>query len=175
MTELLLVRHGETDWNAERRWQGHADVPLNARGRDQARALADELAAGAPIDIVYSSDLSRARETAEIAATRLGLELVLEPNLREIDVGSRQGRTWMEIDDGPEWDGEPIESHAARVIAVLVQVARRHENERVLVVTHGGSMRRVHEHLDLAGTRVPNCSVWTCTVEGAVFVPLARS
>src|SRR5262249_24260627 len=152
----LLVRHGETDWNAESRWQGQADVPLNERGREQARALAEGLAAGARIDIVYSSDLSRARETGEILAGRLGLDLILEPDLREIDVGSRQGRTWMEIDDGPDWDGEPIESHAGRIIDVLVRVAREHESARVLVVTHGGSMRRVREHLDLPQTRIAN-------------------
>jgi len=175
VTELLLVRHGETDWNAERRWQGHADVPLNERGRDQARALAEELAAGAPIDIVYSSDLARAHETGEIVADRLGLDLVLEPDLREIDVGSRQGRTWMEIDDGPEWDGEPIERHAGRIIDVLVRVGRRHEGARVLVVTHGGSMHRVHEHLDLPVTRIANCSIWACAVHGETFVPLAQS
>jgi probable phosphoglycerate mutase len=175
MTELLLVRHGETDWNAERRWQGHADVPLNERGRDQARALAEELAAGERIDVVYSSDLARARETAEIAADRLGLELVLEPDLREIDVGSRQGRTWMEIDDGPKWDGEPIESHAGRIIGVLVRVARAHENARVLVVTHGGSMHRVREHLDLAHTRIANCAVLACSIDGEAIVPLEES
>jgi probable phosphoglycerate mutase len=172
VTTLLLVRHGETDWNAERRWQGHADIPLNERGRNQARALAEELAAGERIEIIYSSDLARARQTAEIVADRLGVELVLEPDLREIDVGSRQGRTWMEIDDGPEWDGEPIERHAGRMIEVLARVARRHENTRVLVVTHGGSVHRVHEHLDLARTRIPNCSVWACVWENGALVPV---
>jgi broad specificity phosphatase PhoE len=175
VTELLIARHGETDWNAERRWQGHADVPLNATGREQARALAEELAAGARIDIVYSSDLARARETAAIAADRLGLELVLDPDLREIDVGSRQGRTWLEIDDGPEWDGEPNESHAARILGALMRVARRHENGRVLVVTHGGSMHRVREHLDLEQTRYANCAVLACSVDGETFLPLAAS
>jgi broad specificity phosphatase PhoE len=95
MTTLLLVRHGETDWNAERRWQGHADVPLNERGRDQAERLAEELE-NARVDAVYSSDLSRARETAEIVGARLGVPVVLDPALREIDVGSREGLTWPE-------------------------------------------------------------------------------
>ena len=69
MATLLLIRHGETDWNAEHRWQGHADVPLNARGREQAKALAEELAPEG-IDAIYASDLSRARDTAEIVGER---------------------------------------------------------------------------------------------------------
>src|SRR5712691_6348769 len=90
MATLLLVRHGETDWNAEHRWQGHADVPLNARGRKQAKALAEELAPQG-VDAIYTSDLSRARDTAAIVGERLGVPVVLDPDLREIDVGSREG------------------------------------------------------------------------------------
>src|SRR5581483_12433051 len=86
MTTLLLVRHGETDWNSERRWQGHADEPLNETGRAQAREVADELA-DRSIDAVYSSDLSRARETAEIIAARLGLSVTTDARLGEVDVG----------------------------------------------------------------------------------------
>ena len=96
--ELLLVRHGETDWNRDRRFQGHADPPLNETGRAQARALADELA-GEVIDAVYTSDLARARETAEILAARLGAEVVPLRELREIDVGEWQGLTWTEIEE----------------------------------------------------------------------------
>jgi probable phosphoglycerate mutase len=171
VTTLLLVRHGETGWNAERRWQGHADVPLNERGRTQALALAAELAADGRVDAVYTSDLARARETAEIVARRLGVELVLDQDLREIDVGSREGRTWAEIDDQPAWDGEPHEDHARRVLGSLLRIARAHEGGRVLVVTHGGSMRRVHEHVGLESDRIANCSVWACTVDGGAFRP----
>src|SRR5437763_16473885 len=108
MTMLLLVRHGETDWNAERRWQGHADVPLNEHGRSQAKLLADELAGERALDAIYVSDLSRARETADIVGTRLGLPVVLARDLREIEVGSREGLTGDEVGDLP-WDGEPHE------------------------------------------------------------------
>ena len=164
MTTLLLVRHGETDWNAQRRWQGHADVPLNDEGRAQAHAVAEQLAAGDRVDIVYSSDLARARETAEIAAGRLGVGLVLDRDLREIDVGSRQGRTWTEIDDQPPWDGEAHDAHAQRTLDVLRRIAQAHSGRRVVVVTHGGSIRRVLEHVELDVAGMPNCSVWTCIV-----------
>jgi broad specificity phosphatase PhoE len=87
VTTLLLVRHGETDWNAEGRLQGHTDTPLNELGRRQALTLADELA-GDGIEAVYSSDLARARETAEIVAERLRLAVVLDPDLREKDWGT---------------------------------------------------------------------------------------
>src|SRR5512133_1433936 len=98
MTELLLVRHGETNWNRERRFQGHADPPLNDAGREQARELAETLA-GEGIDAIYTSDLQRARETAEILAARFGSEVVALRELREIDVGDWQGLTWPEIEE----------------------------------------------------------------------------
>ena len=169
MTTLLLVRHGETDWNAEGRWQGHADVPLNERGRTQARALAERLAGDGRVDIVYASDLARARETAEIAALRLGVEFVLDPDLREIDVGSREGRTWSEIDDEAQWDGEPAAAHAERVLHALQRIAGAHPGRRVLVVTHGGSVRRIHEHVGAEIVPIANCAVWACACENGAF------
>ena len=85
-TTILIARHGETDWNREHRWQGHADPPLNEAGRRQALELAARLRATPP-GAVYSSDLSRAQETAAIVAAAFGLELNVEPRLREVDVG----------------------------------------------------------------------------------------
>src|SRR5947199_3660663 len=123
MATLLLIRHGETDWNAEHRWQGHADVPLNARGREQAKALAEELAPEG-IDAIYASDLSRARDTAEIVGERLGVPVVLDPDLREIDVGSREGLTGEEVGERP-WDGEPHDRHGQW----LVRGVRRTAND----------------------------------------------
>jgi 2,3-bisphosphoglycerate-dependent phosphoglycerate mutase len=167
VTTLLLVRHGETDWNAERRWQGHADVPLNGRGREQAQALAEQIATDGRVDAIYASDLSRARVTAEIVADRLGLAVVADPDLREIDVGSREGR--MGEIDGP-WDGEPHEAHASRILGAVRRIAERHPGERVLVVTHGGSLRRIHEHLGLENTGpFGNCATWLCAYEGGVL------
>ncbi|MBV8480005.1 MAG: histidine phosphatase family protein [Actinobacteria bacterium] len=165
MTTLLLVRHGETDWNAERRWQGHADVPLNARGREQADALAEQLAAET-IDAIYSSDLSRARDTALAVASRLKLPVVVDHDLREVDVGAIEGLTAEEARAFEGWQGEPIDQHAERVLRAVHRIADAHPGGRVLVVTHGGSMRRVHEHLGLdADGPFENCVVWACAYE----------
>jgi phosphoserine phosphatase len=151
---ILLVRHGETDWNLERRWQGHADRPLNETGREQARALADRLA-GDRLEAVYASDLSRARETAEIVAARHGLEVAIEPRLREVDVGEWSGLTLAEAEErfpegvrrrlagGTGWEqGETYEQMGERVVAALHEIGSRHGG-RVLVVSHGGSIRQV--------------------------------
>ena len=97
MTTLLLVRHGETDWNADGRLQGHTDRPLTDFGRRQARDLAAALA-GEDLTAIYSSDLTRARETAEIVAERLGLPVVLDRDLREKDWGNWEGLTAVERD-----------------------------------------------------------------------------
>src|ERR1700760_4361850 len=96
MPPLPLARHGETDWNREGRWQGWADPPLNDTGRAQARELAEQLRS-VPFDAVFSSDLARARETAEIVAAPHGVPVVVEPQLREIDIGSWSGLTHDEI------------------------------------------------------------------------------
>jgi broad specificity phosphatase PhoE len=163
VTTLLLVRHGETDWNAERRWQGHADVPLNERGRDQARELAESLA-GERIDAIFTSDLSRARETADIVAARLHVPVAVDPDLREIDVGPLEGLTADEAKALDGWLGEPTERHAERILGALARIAGRHDG-RILVVTHGGSMRRVHEHLEVEHVPIGNCVVWPCAHE----------
>jgi alpha-ribazole phosphatase len=160
MTTLLLVRHGETDWNRTGRWQGQSDAPLNEHGREQARTLADELA-GEPITGIYASDLSRARETAEIIARRLGLPIAVDTRLREIDVGAWSGLTTAELESRfPEavarWrNGDPAHSFdggetyaamGARVVAALDEIAARHAHEHVLVVLHGGPIRALLAH-----------------------------
>ncbi len=192
MTELLLVRHGETDWNAERRWQGHADPPLNEQGRTQARELADRLA-GERVDAVYASDLRRARETAEIVAERLGAEVHSLPELREIDVGNWSGLTTAEIGErfpgalermkehGYGWrDGETPPQLAERVLGAVRRIAAEHPAGRVLVVGHGGTIRAIRAAaagVDYAEYRrrtpvVENCSVSRLTCEDGGFRPL---
>ncbi len=161
MTRLLLVRHGETDWNAEGRLQGHTDRPLSDHGRRQARRLADELATEA-LDAIYASDLARARETAEIVAARLALPVELDPDLREKNWGTWEGLTSTERLD-VELAGESTEEHRARMFAALGRIASAHPGGRVLVVTHGGSIRRVQaEALGFALPVVENCGLWSC-------------
>ncbi|HXK13224.1 MAG TPA: histidine phosphatase family protein [Gaiellaceae bacterium] len=180
MTTILLVRHGETDWNSERRWQGHADQPLNDAGREQARELAETLI-DRGIDVVYSSDLVRAHETALIVAERLGLPVQVDAGLREVDVGDWAGRLVSEIEaDDPEafqlwrqgrkaWNGgESYEEMGERVVGAVLRLAERHPGQTVLIVTHGGSIRACRATaagLDYAASRVSaigsmaNCEV----------------
>ncbi len=169
MTTLLLVRHGETDWNADGRLQGHTDRPLSDYGRRQAQKLADALE-GEEFDAIYASDLARARETAEIVAERLRLPVVLDPDLREKDWGNWEGLTSMER-VGVELVGESTERHQKRMLRALERIASRHPHGRVIVVTHGGSMRRVQTvALGFAMPVVENCGRWTCAWENGSVV-----
>ena len=169
MTTLLLVRHGETDWNAEGRLQGHTDRPLSDYGRRQARRLAEELE-GEELEAIYSSDLARAHETAEIVGERLGLPISLEPALREKDWGSWEGLDAVER-DRVEFVGESTEAHQERMLRALRRIAELHPgNGRVLVVTHGGSMRRVQTAaMGMALPVVENCGRWLCACENGEF------
>jgi broad specificity phosphatase PhoE len=156
VTTILIARHGESDWNRERRWQGHADRPLTERGREQARVLAARLA-HIELDAVYSSDLRRARETAAVVAERQALELQIVPELREVDVGSWSGLTRSEAEERfpegfarwtsgfPGWDdGETYEAMTQRVLDAVHGFAAAHDGERLLVVSHGGPIRAIH-------------------------------
>ncbi|MGH3128012.1 MAG: histidine phosphatase family protein [Gaiellaceae bacterium] len=152
-TTLVLIRHGETDWNRDNRFQGHADPPLNEAGRAQARALADALGAER-FGALYTSPLRRAAETAAILAPELGLEPVSDGALEEVDVGSWSGLTRDEVEErfpdgyarwleyGHGWDdGETYEELGGRVVAGLLSIGARHPDVAVLAVTHGGPIR----------------------------------
>jgi probable phosphoglycerate mutase len=168
VTTLLLVRHGETDWNAVGRLQGHTDRPLSDFGRRQAEQLAEELE-DEPLDAIYASDLARARETAEIAGERLGLPVLLDPDLREKDWGTWEGLTSVER-DRVEFVGESTEAHQERILGALRRIAERHPGGRVLVVTHGGSMRRVQTAaMGMAMPVVENGGRWLCVWEDGRF------
>jgi broad specificity phosphatase PhoE len=164
----LLVRHGETDWNAEGRLQGHTDRPLTPYGREQAKRLAERLD-GDTIAAVYASDLSRARETAEIVGERLGLTVVIDPDLREKNWGTWEGLTGSER-DRIEFVGETTEAHADRILRAVRRIAERHPGERVLVVTHGGSVRRIQAAVyGMALPVLDNCAVWELAHEDGNF------
>jgi broad specificity phosphatase PhoE len=168
VTTLLLVRHGETDWNAEGRLQGHTDRPLSEFGRRQARQLAEELA-DEPLDAIYASDLARARQTAEIVGERLDLPIVLDPELREKDWGTWEGLAAVER-DRVEFVGESTEAHQERILRALERIAEQHPAGHVLVVTHGGSMRRVQTAaMGMAMPVVENCGRWLCAWENGKF------
>lgn len=151
-TRFCLVRHGETDWNGEKRIQGQIDIDLNVRGEAQARAVADGLA-GQSFAAVYSSDLRRAWHTARIAAAGLGLAVSPAPTLRERHFGVLQGVTASEARARlphahhhhqartPDYDfdsGESLIAFAARVMRGLDELAARHPGQSVLAFTHGG-------------------------------------
>jgi broad specificity phosphatase PhoE len=192
MTTLLLVRHGETDWNRDGRWQGGSDTRLNDLGREQARALAEQL--DGDIAVIYSSDLARAHETAEIVAARLGLEVRVDPRLRERGFGSWEGLTMPEIEErfveahrcwragegaGAD-DAETFEDFSARVKDFLADVLRLHPDEEVLVISHGGSIRVIHalaagldyvrDHRLIPG--VANCAVARYEARDGKLAPL---
>ena len=153
MTELILIRHGVTAWNRERRFQGQIDIALDDEGHWQAGRLADALA-GEPLAAIYASDLARAWHTARPLAEALGLGLTPEPRLRERFYGAFEGRTFDELqrdaaEDFARWrarepdfalpgGGETLRALHARVEALLLALARRHPGERIAAVTHGG-------------------------------------
>jgi probable phosphoglycerate mutase len=154
---FYLVRHGETEWNRNGRWQGHADVPLSAFGCQQAQVLAQRLASERfSVDHLYASDLSRAFETAQIVARQLHMPVQLLPELREIHLGSWSGLTRDQIMQrfpgalvtfhyAP--DGETRDLFRERVSDAVMRLALRHRGERLMVVTHGGVIRTLLLHL----------------------------
>lgn len=172
-TTLLLARHGESDWNALRRVQGHTDRPLTARGHEQARALAEELD-GEELDAVYASDLARALDTARAVADRRGLGVLPLPELREKHFGSWEGLTDDEVNERhPEarlghWgDGETPEELSARIFAALGRIAAAHPGGRVLVVTHGGPLHAVLRECSVeTDGSIGNCHVARIEIQG---------
>ena len=157
-TRFCLVRHGETDWNAEQRLQGQTDIPLNEIGKLQAKAVRPGLTPHR-FAAAYSSDLSRAWETAQIATQNLPLSVAPAPSFRERHYGAYQGLTHAEAQrDHPEiflqhrmrrldYDyrsGESLSNFAARVVDGLNALAARHRGQEVLIFTHGGVLDIVY-------------------------------
>lgn len=157
MTRLLLVRHGETDWNREGRWQGHVGPGINALGARQAEAAAGRLAGERRVQAVYTSDLERAAETAAVIGRRLGLEPIVDVRLREVDVGAWAGLTRRDVADAdPDayalWTraanegypgGETFEQLERRSIEAVDDIAGAVPDGAAVVVCHGGTIRAV--------------------------------
>jgi broad specificity phosphatase PhoE len=152
-TELYLVRHGETDWNQQRRIQGLTDIPLNDTGREQARATG-RLLARRRWDAVFSSPLRRALETAEIIAEELGLPAPATVDaLVERNYGDAEGMNFLDIerkypDRGSVPGQESREEVVARVLPALHELAAAHPDQRLVVVSHGGAIRAVLTAID---------------------------
>jgi probable phosphoglycerate mutase len=157
-TRLCIVRHGETAWNAEHRVQGQLDVPLNAIGLAQARAAARVLGRE-KFDAIYSSDLSRARQTAEPTATMHAAPVRLEEALRERHYGIFERLTYAEVkrkfpEDYARFEardpdyafrtGESLKDFSARSIAVISRIVEQHQGQSILVFTHGGVLDKLY-------------------------------
>lgn len=154
-TKVILMRHGETSWNSTGRWQGHAPTPLNEAGIVQAQQAAIHLHQSQPIDVIYSSDLLRAFQTATIVSEAYQLPVRLDERLREINLGAWQGLTRQEIMawDGdryqalwqqhhlPRPGGESLQQVGARIAAALKAWVQEHPDQIILGVTHSGTIR----------------------------------
>ena len=155
-TNIILIRHGETAWNAERRLQGHLDIPLNAEGERQARAVAEALASER-LDLVAASDLQRARQTAQAVAMLRGMPLRIEPELRERCYGGFEGLLYAEIEERfpaefAAWQrrdidgilpsgkncGETFRQFFDRATGAILALAAAHPGQTIAVVAHGG-------------------------------------
>lgn len=187
MTDMILIRHGETDWNRELRFQGQIDVPLNDIGHLQARRVAERLVAE-PIHHIYQSDLTRTRQTALPSAQRLSLAGVDEPGLREQHFGIVEGMRVADIkachpDDWLCWlrfeadwafagGGESTRRFHARVTNAVRRLAAQHPRETLLIFTHGGVLDmiwRTAMGLALEGPRqsqIPNGGINRVRVDG---------
>jgi len=150
MTTLYLIRHGETPWNVEGRYQGQLDPPLNQNGRRQAQATAAQLA---PLgfEAIYSSDLARAKQTAQVLANEIGLSLQLDPRLREINQGEWQGVLIGDIrarwpQDISGWENNPWQHHPpggeslqqvqTRLFTAIDDIVTRHPQGQVAIFSH---------------------------------------
>lgn len=190
MTDLILIRHGETDWNRELRFQGQLDVPLNSIGLEQARRVAGRLIRENVHGLV-SSDLQRALQTAQAVAQRLGHEgPVSDRGLREQHFGVMEGlrvpdiqrdhpqswRDWVRFDADFAFEGaESARVFHARVMAAVQGLAQRHSGKTVAVVTHGGVLDMIYRSargLSLSGPReseIPNAGINRVRLRGEVI------
>lgn len=189
MTRLCLIRHGETDWNAGRRIQGQLDIPLSALGHAQARATANALK-GEGFAAIYTSDLRRARQTAEATAHLARLPLLIDTGFRERHYGIFQGLTYEECEARhpaayarhkardprfvPE-GGESLLDFAARLAVAFAAVVERHPQESIAIFTHGGVLDIAYRQAagrPLVTPRdfaIPNCGINWIEIEAGCW------
>ncbi len=188
MKRIMLIRHGQTDWNLEERWQGNTDVPLNAEGLMQARAVAARLKKDR-VTAVYSSDLMRAKVTADVIAEAHGLTAQGDPRWRELNLGVFQGLTWHEIKARYPKEvermhtnymgyatpkGESRQSMQDRAYASLLEiVAREPDASQTAIVSHGGTIRvvllRLFQEQQIEKRSISNTSVTTMETDGQTW------
>lgn len=179
MTYLYLVRHGQTDWNIEDRWQGQIDVPLNAHGRQQAEQVAAELA-GEDISAIYTSDLQRASQTAAALSRLTGLPVTCDRRLREINQGAWQGLLSWEVEARyanllHQQGGSPLAIAAPggetvlqvrqRLLTAVAEIVPRHPAQRVALVSHGFALAVLYVHhmgypLESVWDHIPQNDQW---------------
>ena len=157
MTKVIFIRHGQTEWNVDGRYQGQSDVQLTAAGKDQAAKLAENFPVS-KIDAIYASDLKRAMVTAETVAAGFGLSVQPEPAFREISFGKWEGLTYQQI--VAEWpeamddflqhpdileipNGETFPAVQQRALAKLEELIARHEGQTIAIVAHGAVLRTI--------------------------------
>jgi probable phosphoglycerate mutase len=168
-TRFIAIRHGETEWNSEGRFQGHLNSVLNNQGMAQARALGERLATER-FDLLLSSDLGRALQTASAIAMRSGHEIVVEPRLRERRMGIFQGLTPDEVQarypqdyarfrsHDPDYaipDGESMRQLFERIVACFTDLAARYAGLTLTIVTHGGVLAMLYRHARTMPLEVP--------------------
>jgi len=157
LARFILVRHGETIWNRQRKYQGQSDVPLTNEGRLQAKTLSERLK-NEKIDVIYASDLDRTMETAKILARYHGRKVMPATLMRELSFGIWEGMTYDEIiqkwpQEYKMWqadpynkkppDGETLSELCERVSKFLMETAKKYPDSRILVVTHAGPIRAI--------------------------------
>jgi alpha-ribazole phosphatase/probable phosphoglycerate mutase len=186
--KIILLRHGQTEWNALQKYQGHIDIGLNDIGREQAEKLALYLRENENIEAIYCSDLSRSRETAEIIGRELQLPVQADERLREIGFGNWEGMTYEEVsqtypEEYAKWfnnnltikvpGGESIDDLLARSLPALGDLAKKHEGT-VLVVSHGGLIKTILNHIlgsDCWDIYLHPASISSLEWDGERFVP----
>lgn len=163
IASLLVIRHGQSLWNVDERWQGRADIALSELGLRQAHAAADALGA---FDLIASSQLDRARNTAEIIAERLGIgPVIIDERIQETDIGPWEGLTRPEIEH--RWPGylanfdkpDGFESNDAvieRMSSALVDIGSQCQGGTALIISHSGVIRTLRRAMNVSNPRLPN-------------------